>query len=152
MLYVPPFYGFADILHRDEQVRLSLSTSFSMDQSTWNTSNGITNEEPRRGCSIHVTEIEARSDASESTKNLLEIHEIRLNMGPSSKTFLSRGITAHNQSPSLRSICVSDSTTTQEYSVTVSAGYPQFLVWSHCESGRDGDSTTNLCRLRYCRS
>ena len=42
-----------------------------------------------------------------------QIHEIKLNMRSSSKISLSKEITAHNQSASLTSISVSDSTITR---------------------------------------
>ena len=119
---VPPYYAFADILHRDQSLRLSLSTSFSMDQSIWNPSSG---NGSRCRCNIVAKEVEARLDASPSTNTVLEIYEIRLSMGPSPTSQFSRMITAHHQSPSLKDITVSGSTTSYEYGVEIAAGYPQ---------------------------
>ena len=88
----------------------------------WNPING---GDTRRGRKIVVKEVEARLDASASTRSVLEIHQVSLNMGPFSTSQLSRMITAHYQSPSLKDISISGSTSPSEYNVTIGAGYPK---------------------------
>lgn len=119
----PPFHGLGDILYRDESLRLSLSTAFSMDPSTWNISTFSTNETCYHRRNILVKEVEARLDCPQSQRSPLEIEEIKLHVGPSLPT--SRMVTAHQQSPSLTDIRVSGSSHYREYGVTLGSGYPQ---------------------------
>ena len=110
----------------NKALRLTLSTSFSMESSRWNMDETNTVERSRNECNILVQELEARLDVPLLHEHPLEFQEFRLYIGSSLKT--SRRITAHQQYRNLLNISISGASNYQVYGVSLGTGYPQVAL------------------------